>query len=621
MMKSNRTIRRLLFIAALTMSVVMGQSVHAAGVKDVLEMIPDDAWGFAIAKSLDQVDATAAKLKDSLGLPLPAPVTPLALEPLQLGDSIDKASPVCAIMLNAQKMGGPDQAAVLLVPAKDPKAMLKNLGAEEAQEGISKVTIMGEAGFAAVRGKTVVLGPNQDAVQHVAKGKKSMAEKAAASRIKTIGECDLYVSVSVSSVLGAYKEMVMPMLQMAMAATDPQGKSAEQLVKMFEEMSSLDLGMKFDDNGLGLLCLMTPKPDSDLEKYIADEKGSDSSLLAVLPKDKYLFGMGLVVSHSDYSKKFGGDKSFSSVVKMLNIPGIDAKAVDALDTQFDALHKNLVRAAVSVSSLPEGSDGLIGVTVVAQTNEADKFVEDLRKVFASLQSISDDEDFKAIKKNVSLKSNAETIAGNKVDTIDIKLEEIAEATEGKKEEVEKIKKVLGKDVMVRFGAVGDKHVVVSFGGGKKRYETVAQAAKSSGGLSTDAGITEMSKLLPDKKLAEVYFAIDTILQTVKTVAKALGEDAEIPFDIPTINAPLAMSSAVQDTASRLDMVVPMKLIKAGKEAFDKYSKSAKDDFDDDDAGAKKDAKHGKKDTGHGDKDNDKDEDSDKDSGKSKDDGE
>src|SRR5207247_1386048 len=98
----NRTRHFCLLIAT---ALLLAPQAYAAGPKDLLEMVPDDAWGFAIAKSLNQVDATAARLKDALGLPIQVPVTPKALEQLKLADAgIDMASPVCAIMLNVQKM-------------------------------------------------------------------------------------------------------------------------------------------------------------------------------------------------------------------------------------------------------------------------------------------------------------------------------------------------------------------------------------------------------------------------------------------------------------------------------------------------------------------------------------
>jgi len=116
--------------------------------------------------------------------------------------------------------------------------------------------------------------------------------------------------------------------------------------------------------------------------------------------------------------------------------------------------------------------------------------------------------------------------------------------------------------------------------------------KSGDKLPADPGITEASAHLPSPRATEGFLAVDSLLSLVKDAAKAFGEE-EIPFDVAKIDAPLAFSASVQDKISRFDVIIPTKLIKAGKESFDKYSARSKDedfDSDDEDAPGKKQAK-------------------------------
>lgn len=86
----------------------------------------------------------------------------------------------------------------------------------------------------------------------------------------------------------------------------------------------------------------------------------------------------------------------------------------------------------------------------------------------------------------------------------------------------------------------------------------------------------------------MYIAVDSILQVVNRIAKAVGEEP-MPFEVPTVNMPLAGSSTVQGDVMRLDFVIPMKLIKAGKDAYDKYAATMQsDDFDEEDDAAEAD---------------------------------
>jgi hypothetical protein len=574
--------KRWMTAASLLVVLWAGRPAQGSDIKSTLELVPEDAWAFVIVRSLDQVDAVAARLQQLSGLPIPPRVTSLALSPLNLGDTVDMTRPVCGVLLDVQKMGGLNESTVALIPAKDAEALLAKLSPEETEEpGISRVMVMGEPAYAAVRGKTVIVGPGQDAVTKVAKTKKTMAAKVSQGRLKAMGASDIYISAAMGMVVSAYKDMIMPLLQMGMAATDPSGQMAQNMVQMFGEVASADLGLRLDDGGLAVTVLATPKPETDLEKLFGAEKGTADSVLALLPKDKYLFSMAATMTHSELSSKYGGDKPLSGVVQMMRIPGASAEKLAALDKEYLKLHDGLKRFALSFSALGDGSDGLIGMAIVAETKDAPAFVAGLRRMFAATMGLSDDEDFEAIRKNVVHKADAETVGGGKADTIEIRVDEIAEATDGDAADVEKMKKVFGPDMRIRFGAVGDSHVAMTMGGGKKRFEQVASGVKSSAGLSQDAGIVTTAKSLPERKLAEVYIAVDHIFQTMKHVAKAVGDEDEVPFDMPTLNAPVAFCSAVEDTAWRVDIVVPMKLLRAGKEMFEKYSASeaAEDDVE------------------------------------------
>ncbi len=578
---------------------------RAGGTMEMLELIPHDAWGFAFASSLDRIDAAAGRLKECLGLPMiPDQVSLAALESLNLGDTIDRTSPICAVMMDAQKFVSADKAAVLFVAAKEPKELLERLGAEEAQDGISKCMVMGEPAFAAVKKHVVIIGPDQGCVASVSKSKKTMGKGFAKARLSVLDKSDVYLSLSLRAITNAYKDQFMPIVQMMTAATDPEGKTVKLIVKALTEITALDIALTFDQGGLSMRFLVCPQEDSDMEKLIADQKNTTDPLLSWLPKEKYLLTLGAIPNRSEHADKFSGNSQLASMIKASGTE-VDAEAVESLEKELTRLAKTIRRYALSISAMPEGADGLFGLAIVAETDDAKDFVEGLRKAYAAVWKVSDDEEVANIQKAIKHTPDAETISGNKVDTIEVDLNEAAEIAEMDEKDVEHMHMIVGKECVIRFGAADDKRVVVSYGGGEKRYEKICGALKSAeGALHNDSGIADLAGQLPSPRAGEWFLALDSVLQAVKGAAKALGEEEEFPFEVPTINAPLAGSSMVEDKVMRIDFVVPMKLITAAKDAYMQYAATAaEDDFDEDeDDGAAVDEADDTDDTGSKDAD-------------------
>jgi len=672
-------------------------AVRADGPKDVLQMVPDDVWGFVVLKSLSNFEDKAVQLKDALGLPYATPVLDMPLQMTNLAGKIDMSQPVCVMMMDAKKYGvaNPGEAMVMLVPAKDPKVLLdsfalkagtdddkeagdeqesdkpkdkpkdsgkgkgksneslnqpetkrppkegktpgegKKSGEEkETAEGVTRIQIMGQPVYAAVKGKYLMVGPNQDCIAKAAKAEKSMAKGLAEARLAALEKSDLYVSIAMSSVVNAYKDMFVPLLTMVTAATDPEGKNVKQLVKVLGETSAVDLSVGFDKNGLTLLVLMSPVKDSDMEKVMGDAKNSDKSLLTYLPEEKYLVTMGTTGGYSQHSEKFGGENMFSQIIKSAGAKGLNEEALKTLDAELLKLAKAGGPTAMCLSFLPEGAEGMFGFTFVAEPKDAKEYVTCLRNIYKTAWSVAeggdkeqaaekkagdkekdeekgeakkagDDEEKKGkepkggvkeevakLKENILHAPDAETIEGNKVDTLTVKLEGLAEMFDVGEDTVGMVQKVLGKELVIRFGAVGEKNFVLTFGGGKKRFETVCKHLKSPGNsLEKDASIKEMSGRLSSPRVSEFYIAVDNIAQAVKSVFTALGEAEEFPFEVPTVNAPLAISGAMQGSVQQIDVVIPMKLIKAVKEVVDKMSASG-GDFDEDEEAADNDEGEG-----------------------------
>lgn len=600
-MTSGRNIFALSLLTAIGMTSLASSGARAAESSDVLKLVPADAWGFVVIRSLETVDQRAAQLNAILGMGLPSPVTPMALGMLGVGDAIDMKRPLCLVMMDVQKFGvdGPSSAAVLMVPARDPKAMLQKFApppaaegdeGEDAEdkgkasaEGIQRINLMGQDSYAAIKGKYVIVGQNEDCVTHVLKTKKTLGVGFAEARSKALAKSDIYISFSLRAVLTAYKDMVSMMLPMATAAFDPSGKSAEQLIELLLQMQAVDVSLGLQKDGFALSFLTIPKEGSDLEKTMKGTKNVSGSLLSMLPKERYLVAMGTTSTYNADVSQFGQDNVFATILKTAQMEGVDEEAVKAIDAECLNLLKSFKSLAFCISALPQGADGMIGVTLAVETSSAEAFLASARKVYKAVWKLSDDEDVAAVKEQVAHVEDAETVGGQKVDTITIKLGGLAEVSEMETDDLKNVQAVLGKELVFRFGAVDDEHFLFAFGGGKDRFEKASKALSSQGGasLADDEGIGTLSKKLHSPRSMEAYIAADNIMHLAKAVAKIVGHEDEIPFDLPMLNAPVVLGAAQVGSVAQADLFVPMKLITAVKKVVDEMAKAQMQNFDED----------------------------------------
>ena len=601
-MTFRKNIVALSLLTAFAVTSLVPSAAGAAESHDALKLIPADAWGFVAIRSLEAVDQRAAQLNDILGLGIPSPVTPMALGMLNVGDVIDMKRPLCLVMMDAQKFGGaggPGSAAVLLVPTSDPKAMIQKLtpppppeggegedapdAGEPAAEGIQKISLMGQPSYAAIKGKYVIVGQSQDCVTNVLKTKKTMDAGFAPARSKALAKSDIYISASLRAVVTAYKDMISMMLPMMTAAVDPEGKSAQDLISLLMQMGAIDISLGLEKDGLAVSYLVVPTDGSDLQKTIKSTENVSGSLLTMLPKEQYLAALGATSTYNADVAPMGQDKMLSTILKSAQVEGVNDAAIKVIDAECLTLLKSFKSLAFCVSALPQGAEGLIGITVAVETNDAKAFLASARKLYGAMWNLCDDEDVANVKEHVKHVEDAETVAGRKVDTVTMKLSDLAEMFEMEADDLKKAQAVLGKECVFRFGAVDDKHFLFAFGGGKARLAKASEAVTSRSGpsLADDEGIGALSKRLPSPRSAEGYVAIDNIVHFAKTIAKTLGQEEEIPFDLPMLNAPVAFGGAGIDGIQQADFFVPMKLITAVKKSFEEMTKAEMKNFDED----------------------------------------
>ncbi|MCZ6683088.1 MAG: hypothetical protein O7B26_07880, partial [Planctomycetota bacterium] len=139
------------------------RAASADDAMDLVKQVPADAWGFAIVRSLDTVDTKCQMFAEKIGFPLQVKAMLNAMLPV--GDALDTTKPIGIVMLDWTKYQ--ERGVVMLVPAKDPKALVEALEPGEEEDGIRECTIAGETVQTAIKGDLVLVSPAREPIAEV----------------------------------------------------------------------------------------------------------------------------------------------------------------------------------------------------------------------------------------------------------------------------------------------------------------------------------------------------------------------------------------------------------------------------------------------------------------------
>jgi hypothetical protein len=531
-----------------------------AGPKDLLEAIPDDAWGFVAIPNLKTFDGKLGDLGEKLNFPIGSPIA-LAMGQLGIAEGLREDGGVGLVVMDPTQYGTPPDDLVILLPTTDAKALLTAFNPQDAGEGLQKIDIMGKSLVVMPKGGFVVIGLEKNSVKTVGEAKKGIRASLKPENLERYSKADIYAMVNLRPAIEMAKPLagqVVAMLMMGAMDGDPEAaeriqKTAQDVVSLLDELTTLEITLGLDDVGLSAGFILSFN-DGSITKKIASIKTSPVPMLAGLPKDGYMLAMA--VRGSEPSEGTLQQGILDLLMSRPEVNKVIDKAKMAEITKLGkALRANLRDYGVTVSLLPEGADGKIGLTAVIQSTDVKATMENIKKLVEGYKGLAKDETAKkALDEGLVYKAAAEKVGDVSVDQIAMDLSKIPGIDSGI---IESINKVIGKDgALIRIAPAGDKSVVMTLGGGAKRFEEVLKIATPGGcPLSEDVGIAKIRKKMPKTRLFELYVSADRILKVVKAVT---GSD-QVPV-MPEINAPLGVSLAAEKNYGRLDIILPIELI-------------------------------------------------------------
>jgi len=456
----------------------------------------------------------------------------------------------------------------LIVPTSDAKALLTAMGGTAGEGDAWTVPIMGMPWQAATGKDKVVLSMTPDNAKAVASCEKGIAAKLKPAEVDALKEMDLALWIRGEKMIEANRSAIdgfMGMLKMMNAAQPQMAEAQEKQIKMLlDGMATGIVGISIGEGGLGLRFTMTMKPESEMAKLYKITT-SAKSLLKGLPAGKYLGVMGQIM---DPKQAEEGMKTLDPYVAVLKgMEGVDGEQVDRIKKSLDQWVPLFTAVRASVEAVTPGPEGLFAFHAVVETTDSGKWMELCGQIIDELLKLNiQNEHYKELCEYVTHKAGASEVAGVKVDECKLDLFELARKNDAPDEDIESMKKVVGKDGLVlRMGAVDKNKVVVCLGGASHMSRLVEQARGSDAPLDADAGIKKVSRYLPENRASVAFIAVDNICEFARTVAEAVGEEM-FPLQFPQIQAPLAFSGTGGTEWAQFDVLVPTELMVAGKNA-------------------------------------------------------
>jgi hypothetical protein len=541
----------------------------------VLAGLPDETVAFLTIPDLGDLDANLQRIISRLKLEAyaPPPTNSLAgtmRTVLGMSEGLDEKGAVTAVLLPADDPMQAMEKLAVIVPAIDPIGLLRAMGAEPAEEGAWNVSVQQTPLFAVVGDKRVVFSPAADTARKVAagpgarplSGRLSDTDRKALSTLSLALWLDGERAVEMAR---THIDGLLAMFTMMQGGGGPaamrQAQTTRDQVKMWlDGTQSLVLGASVTPDAIGLRFYISARNGSELAGMMI-AKNAEGSLLSGLPAGEFMLAGGQLMDPELSRRSL---KQMEPYLEPDPEDGsIDAAAArETRDLAFEWVG-SLTGMRVSVDSLPDGSQGMLGVTLLTDSADSGKSVQLIHRAYETARRICTDEDFKTAMELLTYKEKAEEIAGVPVHQYSFDIGQ----TEGiGDDEREEMKAILGEPaITIRVAAVDGKRVAMAFGGGSARMKTVIEAARAdAAALASDPGIQRVDKSLSKSRASEFYFALDRIVRWVARASKVVGEEPP-PFEIPVLNAPLALRSHAGERSAQTDVHIPMDLIAAVKD--------------------------------------------------------
>ncbi len=571
--------RRSLAYIALSLLLLCPQTFGNDAARKAVATVPSDALAFLCVPSLATLDADIQQLIKDLQLDamIPAPMQSLVMNikmNLPMLASIDENGPVCVVAMPFTVPAEIQSKVALVISTADPKAMITALGGEAEVNGVWPINLMGQSLFAIANEKSLILAHTAENAQAISQSKSNLSTKLSPDELNTFAGLDIILWANAKQALTTFKPQIDGLVAMfAMMQAQGGGPFAKQQADMTkgqvdiftQGVKSLTIGISLDKAGLGLRSALTVNPGSALESQIK-LANTKEPLLKGLPLGEYVFALGQQL-HPEQTK--AAMQQIDMYLDMASgIEGVSKDKLAELKEVITGIVTSLKSVSATLEALPPGDQGLVGATIVLGTSDAAKLVSlGNRKIAIGMEILgafmkNTSEELPNLSDFVIHAPKAESGPAGPVSQIRVDLTKIDDVDD---EDLAEMLKVIGKEgLVIRMAAANANHVVVTFGGGRPYFDRAMATAKSSNApLAGDVGIKKVASHMPVSRAMVAYFALDHGMELVSNISMAV-EGKPLPMPVPTVDAPIAITTSGGSGWAQYDLLFPMDLLIAAK---------------------------------------------------------
>jgi cold shock CspA family protein len=564
---------------AMLLAVLVSAQLRA----DVLDQVPSDAMVVLKVKNLDAISRKVAKFAKDLGLDQqdPAWADPLGAlaEKSHMGKGVNRAGDLAVAVLDPAQFGGDNsKSIVVLVPTSNYKTFLANFKASsDVGGGVSKATAPegSDEVFVANWGEYAAISPVQAVV-----AKKPSGMKLTGFSAKEAGDKDALVYVNMKAVrekvlpeLKKGRENLMKLVDQGLAGQEKAKKytplvkaAVNQLVNVAEEFLNdahgATVGLSLSDAGINATVAADFEPTSYLGKIALQTKGTTESLLNGLPDRKYFMFGGSSTQDPKLTQKLMADLLDPIIKEMGTLEDTKkfATALESMKKGYASLTGSSIGMVAPTGAL--GQESLLQQVAVFH-GDAKAVQESQRQTMAAandlMQLFQQMGPQANIKSSFELKPNSKTVAGVQFDVFQTKMN-FPEDDPASQQAKQMLGFVYGPNGMTGVTGVIDPKTLVMVQGGSDELiaDSVAAAKGNVDTLGAQAGVRAVAAQLPKERSGVFFLDVGTIVSTAARYAKGFGApiNVKVPADLP----PIGFASGTDQTAIRVDVHVPNRLI-------------------------------------------------------------
>jgi hypothetical protein len=562
------------------MVLLAGVSSANDSVEDILSFIPGEAKGFIYLSSIKHADESFQYMVKEMDLTefIMPPMNSLSGVMkmfLMMTDGLNEDGALIVVFMPADFIEEMGDKMAILVPVTNGKSLLGAMGAQAREGGIWNVSLMGEPSVAVATEKYVVLAGDEKTARAVASPEESMKGKLKEDEKKALEGLDAAVWFDLGWIMKKAKPQIdgivamFTMMQQAEGGFGAvQADSTKEAVDMWTEGAETAIfGLSLNEQGMGMRFALRAKPETKLQRqmiqYAEMPKGS---LLQGLPMSKYILAMGQVVPEDSAEIFIESTEPYFEFLG--DSEEVDSAKLEALKVKSKDLYSMITGYRMSADALPAGPHGLVGLSMVVDNKNSDKFLELFDGILALLKEVTTNEEVKEIFDLLVYTKDAESAGDLKIHKCSIDPSSKLDELDVDEEEYDELLSVIGEEgITFRIAAAGKDKIVMAFGGGLDRMKKlIEQAGKPEAPLAKDPGIKAMATHIPADRRWEGYFALDNLFLLIQNFTMVVEED-DFPVNLGELNAPVAMSGVAINNQMNMDIFVPTAFMVAVKDTI------------------------------------------------------